>query len=78
VQYIILVIFMISPMGCGGLQVMQNDVYAQLAEKNRIRNVPILAPRGKFSIGRPHDRRELPVVSALLLRDSTRDLKRRC
>jgi len=75
VQYIILVIFMILAYGLWRLQVMQSDVYAQLAEKNRIRNVPILAPRGKIL-----DREgrtivdNYPSFSALLLRDSTRDL----
>src|SRR6201987_3884065 len=75
VQYIILVIFMILAYGLWRLQVMQSDFYAQLAEKNRIRNVPILAPRGKIL-----DRNgriivdNYPSFSALLLRDSTRDL----
>src|SRR5258707_1030281 len=74
-QYIILVIFMILAYGLWRLQVMQSDVYAQLAEKNRIRNVPILAPRGKIL-----DREgrtivdNYPSFSALLLRDSSRDL----
>ena len=54
---------------------MQSDFYAWLAEKNRIRNVPILAPRGKIL-----DREgrtivdNYPSFSALLLRDSSRDL----
>src|SRR6516165_9854898 len=48
VQYIILVIFMILAYGLWRLQVMQSDFYASLSEKNRIRNVPILAPRGKI------------------------------
>jgi penicillin-binding protein 2 len=75
VQYLILVIFLILAYGLWRLQVMQSDVYAQLAEKNRIRNVPILAPRGKIL-----DREgrtivdNYPSFSALLLRDSTRDL----
>ena len=75
VQYIILIIFMILAYGLWRLQVMQSDFYAQLAEKNRIRNVPILAPRGKIL-----DRQgrvivdNYPSFSALLLRDSTRDL----
>ncbi len=75
VQYIILIIFMILAYGLWRLQVMQSDVYAQLAEKNRIRNVPILAPRGKIL-----DREgrtivdNYPSFSALLLRDSSRDL----
>jgi penicillin-binding protein 2 len=75
VQYLILVIFLILAYGLWRLQVMQSDLYAQLAEKNRIRNVPILAPRGKIL-----DREgrtivdNYPSFSALLLRDSTRDL----
>src|SRR6202162_5514196 len=75
VQYVILVIFMILAYGLWRLQVMQSDFYAQLAEKNRIRNVPILSPRGKIL-----DREgrtivdNYPSFSALLLRDSSRDL----
>jgi len=75
VQYIILVIFLILAYGLWRLQVMQSDFYAGLAEKNRIRNVPILAPRGKIL---DRDGRIIvdnyPSFSALLLRDSTRDL----
>jgi penicillin-binding protein 2 len=57
------------------LQVMESGYYASAAEKNRIRNVPILAPRGKIL-----DRQgrtivdNYPSFSALLLRDSSRDL----
>src|SRR5437588_9476041 len=75
VQYIILVIFMILAYGLWKLQVMQSDRYATLAEKNRIRTVPILAPRGKIL-----DREgrtivdNYPSFSALLLRDSSGDL----
>ena len=75
VQYIILAIFMILAYGLWRLQVVQSDMYASLAEKNRIRNVPILAPRGKIL-----DREgriivdNYPSFTALLLRDSSRDL----
>jgi len=75
VQYIILVVFLILAYGLWRLQVMQSDFYAGLAEKNRIRNVPILAPRGKIL-----DREgrtivdNYPSFSALLMRDSSRDL----
>jgi penicillin-binding protein 2 len=75
VQYIILFIFLLLAYGLWRLQVMQSDKYSQLAEQNRIRNVPILAPRGKIL-----DREGRPIVdnypsfSALLLRDSSRDL----
>jgi len=74
-QYIILAIFLILAYGLWRLQVMQSDFYASLAEKNRIRNVPILAPRGRIL-----DRQgrtivdNYPSFSALLLRDSSRDL----
>jgi penicillin-binding protein 2 len=75
VQYIILAIFLILAYGLWRLQVVQSDLYASLAEKNRIRQVPILAPRGKIL-----DREgriivdNYPSFSALLLRDSSRDL----
>jgi penicillin-binding protein 2 len=74
-QYIILAIFLVLAYGLWRLQVMQSDYYALAAEKNRIRNVPILAPRGKIL-----DREgrtivdNYPSFSALLLRDSSRDL----
>ena len=75
VQYIILGIFLILAYGLWRLQVVQSDYYASLSEKNRIRNVPILAPRGKIL-----DREgriivdNYPSFTALLLRDSSRDL----
>ena len=75
VQYIVLAVFLLLTYGLWRLQVSQSDLYATLAEKNRIRNVPILAPRGKI-----YDREgriivdNYPSFSALLLRDSTRDL----
>ena len=47
-QYIILGIFLILAYGLWRLQVVQSDFYSALAEKNRIRDVPILAPRGKI------------------------------
>ena len=48
VQYIIVLIFLVLAYGLWSLQVMQSGKYSQLAEQNRIRNVPILAPRGKI------------------------------
>jgi penicillin-binding protein 2 len=74
-QYIILGIFLLLAYGLWRLQVMQQDFYALQAEKNRIRNVPILAPRGKIL-----DREgrtivdNYPSFTALLLRDQNRDL----
>src|ERR1700691_1774337 len=75
VQYAVLFIFLLLAYGLWRLQVMHSDEYALLAEKNRVRNVPILAPRGKIL-----DREgriivdNYPSFSALLLRDSARDL----
>ncbi len=75
VQYVILAIFLVLVYGLWRLQVMQSDLYSSLAEKNRVRNVPILAPRGRIL-----DRESRTIVdnypsfSALLLRDSAHDL----
>src|SRR5438876_7269424 len=75
VQYVILAIFLLLAYGLWQLQVSQSDYYSAAAEQNRIRNVPILAPRGKIL-----DRNGKPIVenyrsmTALLLRDSSRDL----
>jgi penicillin-binding protein 2 len=75
-QYMILGIFLVLAYGLWRLQVMQSDFYSLAAEKNRIRNVPVLAPRGRIL-----DRQgrtivdNYPSFSALLLRDSSRDLE---
>jgi penicillin-binding protein 2 len=75
VQYLILAVFLILGFGLWRLQVAGSDYYANLAERNRIRTVPILAPRGKIL-----DREgriivdNYPSTSVLLLRDQSRDL----
>src|SRR5260370_7257991 len=75
-QYMILAIFLVLAYGLWKLQVMQSGYYASAAEKNRIRNVPILAPRGKILDREGRTIVEnYPSFSALLLRDSTRDLE---
>jgi penicillin-binding protein 2 len=75
VQYIILVVFLVLAYGLWRLQVVSSEFYAALAEKNKTREVPILAPRGKIL---DRDGRVIvdnyPSFTALLLRDSTRDL----
>jgi penicillin-binding protein 2 len=74
-QYIILIIFLVLAYGLWRLQVVQSDFYAALAEKNKTREVPILAPRGRIL-----DREgrvivdNYPSFTALLLRDSSRDI----
>ena len=75
VQYVILAIFLFLAYGLWKLQVSKSDYYSAKAEENRVREVPILAPRGKIL-----DRNGRTVVdnypsfTALLLRDSSRDL----
>src|SRR6266853_3378968 len=74
-QYMILAIFLVLAYGLWKLQVMQSGYYASAAEKNRIRNVPILAPRGRILDREGRTIVEnYPSFSALLLRDSSRDL----
>ncbi len=75
VQYTILIVFLALAYGLWRLQVGRNDEYAVRAEQNRIRKVPILAPRGKIL-----DRDggiivdNYPSFSALLLRDQMKDV----
>src|SRR6202043_682717 len=74
-QYVILGMFLILAYGLWKLQVMESGYYASAAEKNRIRNVPVLAPRGKILDREGRTIVEnYPSFTALLLRDSSRDL----
>ena len=75
IQYLILVIFLVLAYGLWRLQVGGSDYYDALAERNRVRTIPILAPRGKIL-----DREgrvivdNYPSFSALLLRDQVKSL----
>lgn len=75
VQYSILAVFLVLAYGLWSLQVRKSDEYVTRSEQNRIRQVPMLAPRGKI-----YDRDgqlivdNYPSFSALLLRDQMRDL----
>jgi penicillin-binding protein 2 len=75
VQYVLLGIFLLLAFGLWRLQVARSDYYSSLAEQNRIKQVPILAPRGKLL-----DREgriivdNYPSFSVLLLRDQNRNL----
>jgi penicillin-binding protein 2 len=75
VQYVLLAIFLLLAFGLWRLQVARSDYYTSLAEQNRIKQVPILAPRGKLL-----DREgriivdNYPSFSVLLLRDQNRNL----
>ena len=70
-QYVIAATFLILLMGYWRLQIGQHQQYADLAERNRIRNLPIIAPRGRIL---DRDGRVLadnfPAFSVLLLRES--------
>ncbi len=73
-QYTILAIFLVLTFGLWRLQVVGTDYYTSLAEQNRVRKIPVLAPRGKIL-----DRYgrlivdNYPSTSVLLLRDQQRD-----
>ncbi len=75
VQYMLLGVFLVLAFGLWRLQVARSDYYNNLAEQNRIKQIPILAPRGKIL-----DREgriivdNYPSFSVLLLRDQNRDL----
>ena len=75
VQYAILAIFLVLLFGLWRLQISGSDKYESLAEQNRIRTFPILAPRGKIL-----DREgriivdNYPSFSALLIRENATDL----
>ena len=79
VQYVLLGIFLVLAFGLWRLQIAHSDYYNTLAEQNRIKQVPILAPRGKIL-----DREgriivdNYPSFSALLLRDQKQRPRRRC
>src|ERR1700760_4060547 len=47
-QYAIVGVLLILLFGCWRLQILGAQNYRMLAEQNRIRKVPILAPRGKI------------------------------
>src|SRR6185312_10106635 len=76
VQYVVIGIFLFLAYGLWRLQVSQSDYYSAAAERNRVREVPILAPRGKIL-----DRYGRTIVdnytsfTALLMRDSSRNLE---
>lgn len=74
-QYIVALVLAVLITGLWRLQVLGADNFRALAEANRIRKVPILAPRGRI-----FDREgrllvdNYPSVSCYLLRDQTRNI----
>src|ERR1700760_4136695 len=76
VQYVVVAILLVLLSGLWRLQVIGASNYRVLAEQNRIRKVPILAPRGKLF---DRDGRLLvdnyPSVSCFLIREPGRDVR---
>src|SRR3954471_2254394 len=76
VQYAILALFLFLAFGLWRLQVMHAEQYQIAAQANRVRTIPILAPRGKVL-----DREgriivdNYPSFSALLLREQPQELE---
>jgi penicillin-binding protein 2 len=70
VSYVIVGMIGVLLIGFWKLQVIDSDKYAQWAERNRIRSIPVIAPRGRML---DRDGRVLvdnyPSFSVLLLRD---------
>lgn len=75
VQYLILAMMLVLVAGLWRLQVLGADSFRVLAEQNRIRKVPVLAPRGKL-----FDRENrlivdnYPSVSCFLIREQGRNI----
>jgi len=46
-QYLVAVVFFILLVGYWKIQVGEHGRYAEQAERNRIRSLPIIAPRGR-------------------------------
>jgi penicillin-binding protein 2 len=74
-QYLVALILAVLLAGLWRLQVLNAESFRSLAEANRVRKVPILAPRGKLF---DRDGRLLvdnyPSVSCYLLREQVKDL----
>ncbi len=68
-QYAIAVVLAILVFGLWHLQVVGGQNYHAMAEANRIRKVPMLAPRGRFSTAKAADCRQLSVGLCFLLRE---------
>src|SRR5271157_4623253 len=74
-QYFIAACFLLLSAGYWRLQIGQHQQYLDLAERNRIRNLPVIAPRGRIL-----DREgrvladNFPAFSVLLMRESVSTL----
>ncbi len=70
ISYTIVALMALLLLGFWKLQIVDSDRYAQLAERNRVRSIPIIAPRGAMldRYGRVLVD-NYPSFSVLLLRD---------
>jgi len=77
ISYAVVGLMALLLLGFWKLQIIDSDRYAQLAERNRVRSIPIIAPRGSML-----DRQgrvmvdNYPSFSVLLLRDDPQALDR--
>ena len=77
ISYVIVGLIGLLLFGFWRLQIVDSDRYAQLAERNRIRTIPVIAPRGSML-----DRNgrvlvdNYPSFSVLLLRDDPEEVQR--
>jgi penicillin-binding protein 2 len=77
ISYLIVGLMALLLLGFWKLQIVNSDRYAQLAERNRVRSIPIIAPRGSMM-----DRYgrvivdNYPSFSVLLLRDDPQQVER--
>jgi len=76
-SYVIVILMGLLLLGFWKLQIVESDRYAQLAELNRVRTIPVIAPRGTVL-----DRQgrvlvdNYPSFSVLLLRDDFQEVDR--
>jgi len=76
IQYLTLAIFLLLATGFWRLQIQNPQYYAELAEQNRVKSLPLLAPRGRIT-----DREgrtivsNYPSFSILLLREQARNIE---
>jgi penicillin-binding protein 2 len=75
--YLIFALILLLLLGFWNLQILQAKYYIELAERNRIRSIPIIAPRGRML---DREGRVLvdnyPSFSILLLRDDPQEVER--
>ena len=76
ISYTIVALMALLLLGFWKLQIIHSDLYSQLAERNRVRSIPIIAPRGAMldRYGRVIVD-NYPSFSVLLLRDDLQEVE---